>query len=350
MSQINDRVIGSTERDAAGARSATPSRRTNTLGKSVHGHGYRSGYNRQKKNARTKAGVQGWRTRHGELTQYADSYWPMPNSFVRDEHLNRLWTVPSSDSIHHSASAISVLPVIGVHANTMDNGYWKGHEGLARLAGISPRTVQKAAAILNGEEIGKQGVITQPNGLPVSVWTLDPIAYVRTAAGPHPDSDYDKHTREGGYFSFPARALYGGNWAAMEPILRAVYLALGGLVKTHPDPARLGRLLDRYAPAARVPVLGRDERRMICFASLTELQALTGISKSAISSALRSHEQDSGRATGNRTSQINRHHLFSSFPTQGNGKRLFALHSGFVPVDEDKWGTAMEISGLGVDA
>jgi hypothetical protein len=247
-----------------------------------------------------------------ELEQYSNSYWPMPSRFVEEGHLARLWRAARVKE-KCSGAAIGLLPAIGIHMNTVREGrFFMGQHGMGRLAGLSVTSVRKGGRILERTGIGAVQRQLQPNGLPVSVWSLNEVAYVKTK-----DSLPEQNCPAASYLSFPARALYGGNWSQLTPVQQAMYLAVGATVRTHDRETSDGFLRYVLPEKQRQELLNRTGRLMITTdLPRRRLADLTGISPSALSAAIGTLPRD-GTA------------LLGALPMKGGGKYLFVLYDDF---------------------
>ena len=260
-----------------------------------------------------------WRFEDAVYDRYRESFWPMPNSFVAHGHLARLWKAEHRSKGRCSGAAIAILPIIGTHSNTVQGGLWMGQGKMAALAGISVSSVREGAGILEATGLGAHSLHTQPNGLPVSTWTLDAAAFVRMGPGVHADPSTGSGSLPN-YFSFPARALFGGNWCRLTPVQQAIYLAVGAHVRTHQDREDSRDFLECILPAeSAATILARTGRLMLTTdLSLSVLQRVTGISRSALSHAIGDLPQDEGALCG-------------AIKMTGSGKHLFVVYDDFDP-------------------
>jgi hypothetical protein len=297
-------------------------------GKNTHSSGRRAS-TRSSNEAETCAGARRgreWRTNHGEYRQYARSYYAMPNSFVDDGHLARLFAAGR-------ARALPIVPIIGIHMNTVNaRGYYSGYEALSRLSGVSRRSIGAAQEALLKSGVGVRGSARRANGLPVSTWKLDRLAYVGSKPGEHVTSQHDGTTGRGGYFHFPAAAVFGGNWQCLSPTQQAMYLAVGAQARTY-SAESASRLLREYLdPSDFDALVYRGNRMVLAFASYADIMRLSGIrSSKAVARAI--HALPPLVIMKEDTALVNQTTIFTSLETKGRGNRLFAFFYDFLPVD-----------------
>lgn len=265
-----------------------------------------------------------WTTRPREYAKYQNSYWPVPNRFVTGGHLARLWN-------EGLAGAVSIAPIVGVHMNTF-GCYRNGYEEMARLAGVSARTVQSAGRALKAAGLGAHRLFQRANRTTVSEWALDPVAYVPAERDQHVRSDYNPQDRSGGYFSFPAPLIFGGNWARLSAVQRLVYLAVGARARTYSSDDAVAALLgsvieDEQAVEA---ILQREGRLSMEFVSLAMLEGDTGASRSALSRAITQlpapYAVEGGQIIQDRSVP------FAALRTRDNGTTLWVMFEDFAPV------------------
>lgn len=251
-----------------------------------------------------------WAWNWNDYQRHLQSFWPMPNNFVDSGALKRLW---EADGLRYSGAAISILPVIGTYMNT-SGVLFMGQHQMAELTGTSTSSVRRGAEIIRQQGFGSRDDARTPNGLPVSAWRVNERAYVPVGAdGTIADPD--------GHFSFPARAVWGGNWSRLTRPQQLLYLAVGASVRTYDRDEKTQNLLASCVPAEVFRhIMGRTERLMLQFLSYSDLAELTGLSHSALVQAVRKLP-DGDEA------------LFTAYRTTGNGKQLFVVWDVFRPCD-----------------
>jgi hypothetical protein len=267
-----------------------------------------------------------WVTDEREYGEHSSSYWPMPNEFVTEGHLARLWTVAGIDERRSGKAAISALPVIGAYMNTSGR-FLAGHAKMSRLTGISVRSVSDVGHVLTATGLGSHRVVQRANRKFVSEWTLDSVAFVAAKRGEHVISNYNSETSAGGYFDFQSALVYGGNWQAMSAVQRLLYLAVGSHVRMFENTQSAERLLssngvDRHTMEA---ILCHEGRLLFAFLSYAQLEHLTGASRSALARAAAACPP-LGATAKNRAVPI------SVVSTVSGAANLYVLFDDFAPI------------------
>jgi hypothetical protein len=272
-----------------------------------------------------------WTTDEREYRAHASSYWPMPNEFVTAGHLARLWSFDGNEARRSASAGISALPVIGAYMNTSGQ-FLAGHAKLARLAGISVRSVSDVARALASTGIGTHRVARRANATSVSEWKLSRVAYHATRRGEHVISTYDAATQQGGYFDFQSAAVYGGNWQAMSPVQRLIYLAVGAHVRTFESSESAESLLRANLTDSKAidAILAREGRLLFAFLSYSQLAQFTGASKSSLSRAVAA--LPSLPFPTELPARSIRASLMATAPTVAGGSNLYVLFDDFSPV------------------
>jgi hypothetical protein len=253
-----------------------------------------------------------WAFNETDYMKHQRSFWPMPNQFVTDGHLARLWSDPLV-AASYSSAAVSILPAIGMYMNTVPGGRrFMSQDQMAVLAGISVNSVRKAARLLTTTGLGKMEIDETPNGLPVSVWSIYEPAFLTMELRTESSNPGHTPTGEEGYFSFPGTALYGGYWSRLTGVQKAVYLAIAAKARTYKrEPAEhLLRMVVTQGTADLI--LKHSGRIQLAFVSNTDVAGLTGISRSSVVEAIRSFPLGCSS-------------MCHRFKTRGNGKSLFLI-------------------------
>jgi hypothetical protein len=277
--------------------------------------------------------ISKWRTNQKEFTQYRNSYWAMPNSLVETGALARLWKAGGVVGRKRCGSALAILPIIGIHMNSLGKrGYYADFNKLARLSGISPRSVADVGPILAAMKLGAQVVRRTPNYLPVSTWTLSTLAYVRAPKGGHVKSNYNRDSGTDGFFRFPASAVFGGSWQRLTRTQQCIYLGVGANARAAKDEKRFRGLLEHCIEQAFIDQLcARTNRFVYCFASYSDIMRWTGIkSTTAISNALHSLPP---LALSGGSLRVDMSTLLATATSAGGGKRLFVFFNDVESID-----------------
>ena len=223
-----------------------------------------------------------WRFTPEHLGLYRTSFWPMPPEWGSTDGtsmLKRIWT-------EGGVGAVSILPVLGQFAHSLGpKGVTYSKEELARLAGIHPATVATAASALKQLELASSSTVLQ-HGIWVTRWKLYPaLAALKGVRGRLED-----------YFSVPLRFIYGGNWAQLTGVQRALYLAIGTQSRVFEDPPERNSLLNsrHVKKSDRVDMhraweystmvvdgVSKHYNRLTCL-SITELCVITGMARSTV--------------------------------------------------------------------
>jgi len=213
-----------------------------------------------------------------EFDQYRKGFYPMPSE----------WSEPGNTLFHTwragGSGAIGLLPVLGQFAHAR----FRHHavvpkEKLARLAGMDPATIATA-----GKALDQLGLATPSTGSyrgkRVTTWDLKPSMVV----------GYRGQRLSPEYFHFSAETIYGGQWAKLTKVQRAIYLAVGGKARFIKEWDAVGRLVSATVPRAVnlgdiAAAYRHDPLRLgvrIADMSYAEFGEITGISLSALKRAI----------------------------------------------------------------
>jgi hypothetical protein len=226
-----------------------------------------------------------------QYRQYSRSFWPMPREWGRGSpsFLSQLWEVGRG-------SVIGALPVLGQFTHTQQRtGLYLSTLEQARLSNQAPNTLDKGLALAEHRFalVAKQE--RQP-GERANRWHVGP----HIAASKGPDG------RLADYFHFPARWIYGGQWALLSPPERLLLLALAAHADVRTEEPVTSHYLahlgwDWEADRSDLQAswgcndLGFGEQRghayRVVAAGSGELQNRTSLSRSTISSIIRTWTQ-----------------------------------------------------------
>ena len=210
----------------------------------------------------------------------------------------------------------ALLPQLGILARPRDGQLFaQSIEEMARLGGVSPKTAAKARDAMEALGLVTYSVENR-RGTVLHHWA--PSSELHAA-----DPKRGRFDKE--YFYFPARWLYGGNWARCTPVQREVFLALAtNAFAVAASPAEQWVLRDEMHPdAPRIDVercweyADGIEPRVLRFAiaSLSELCERTGRHLSAVHAAIAGWKHPSVWHGSRNDPQALRHALIGVYPS-----------------------------------
>lgn len=247
----------------------------------------------------------------GQYELYANSFWAVPSDWANTNRFADFWKAGG-------LGLISVLPVLGQYAHsTFASELFLSKEEIARLAGLDSGTVTVAQDGLDYLGLAK-GSHTLFLGERSTVWHLSQhLAAPRTADRFVPD-----------YFYFSSRLIYGGNWAKLRPVQRALYLAIGVSARsydalpteTHPLYVETRRDIEHCYDELRRHHTRAPELPWLRLVSLpiSRLVRMTGISRSAIQRALQAMKHPDVWPDARNDAAALRHCPLGIYPSRGS--------------------------------
>lgn len=211
-----------------------------------------------------------------ELKKHSAHFWAMPSAWGQaGGMLASVWKTGGS-------GAVSILPVLGQFAKSgFRDDLVLSVEEIARLAGVDPATAARGGKALVEIGLVEDSYVAPHFGNPVTRWILSPqLAFPLEGGAPD-------------YFYFSSRLLYGGNWARLTSVQRAVYLAIGAQARAYDAEPTDNQLLNAVLPSqvSRLDFSrcfdtsaadSRERFLRLAAVSFSDLAASTGICKSAL--------------------------------------------------------------------
>ena len=218
----------------------------------------------------------------GEYERHKDRFYKLPTTWADDGNpstLARCWK-------NGGTGLVSIIPILGLHTNLGFSGAVRlPLEKLSRLAGIDAATVRHGKQAFEAMGFGSSSV-ERADGRRDTQWSLGPSLAVAAQS--------DRALPGEPYFYFSAKVVYGGSWARLTGPQKVLYLALACSARAYPYEAAEDylcyRSVDWVMPAdvAQARDMSHDASKVrLASRSIIELVTATGLSKSAVVSAVR---------------------------------------------------------------
>jgi hypothetical protein len=236
-----------------------------------------------------------------QFEQYQNAFWMLPASWGQPGAVSfvaglaaKATTALAEVRCLGGSGLVSMLPILGWMSGLDATAHeWAlSVEELSRLINIDPSTINGVRRALESHGL-IETTVKQRHGHRLVHWKMDRVFSARPAVAHHEADPY---------FYFDHGIVYGGQWAMMRPVERAVYIGVATRARVHADAPEDDYLVrevlrrdvscdDLHRCRELSPTPGVI--RLACV-SYSQIAGVTGYSETAVKRAVRSfkHPRD----------------------------------------------------------